>query len=305
MARVTARKHPTRPTATVRCQGPRQSARSNNDWVSNVCSNRASRRSPRTVPGMADHSTIEWTGATWNPTTGCDRISAGCDNCYALTLAKRLKAMGVQRYQTDGDPRTSGPGFGVQCHPEALDIPRQWRQPRVIFVNSMSDLFHARVPTPFIRQVFEVMADTPRHTYQLLTKRPKRVAQLAQSLPWPQNVWMGVSVEDSKTLWRLDELRQVPAAVRFLSAEPLLEALPHLDLDGIDWLIAGGESGPRHRPVEAIWVADLRDQCAAAGTAFFFKQWGGARPKANGRELDNRTWSEMPTARVRMLQPAG
>lgn len=247
---------------------------------------------------MADKSSIEWTEATWNPTTGCDRVSVGCDNCYALTLAKRLKAMGNAKYQTDGDPRTSGPGFGVQVHPEALDIPRRWKQPRLVFVNSMSDLFHARVPNTFIKQVFEVMADTPRHTYQLLTKRPKRLARLAQTLPWPPNVWMGVTVENGDTVWRADELRKVPAAVRFISAEPLLTALPDLDLQGIDWLIAGGESGRGFRPVDEAWLTDLRDQCAAAGTAFFFKQWGGARPKAGGRLLDGRTWSEMPAPRV-------
>lgn len=246
---------------------------------------------------MADKSSIEWTEATWNPTTGCDRISVGCDNCYALTLAKRLKAMGNAKYQTDGDPRTSGPGFGVALHPEALDIPRRWKQPRVVFVNSMSDLFHAQVPTPFIRQVFDVMAETPRHTYQLLTKRPKRLARLADQLPWPANVWMGVTVENGATRWRADELRKVPAAVRFISAEPLLEPLPDFNLEGIDWLIAGGESGRGFRPVEGPWLTDLRDQCRSAGTAYFFKQWGGARPKSNGRELDGRTWSEMPSPR--------
>jgi protein gp37 len=247
---------------------------------------------------MADKSAIEWTEATWNPTTGCDRISSGCDNCYALTLAKRLKAMGNPKYQTDGDSRTSGPGFGVAVHPEALEIPRHWRRPRVVFVNSMSDLFHARVPSEFIQQVFEVMAATPQHTYQLLTKRPMRVARMARELPWPSNVWMGVSIEDAAAVWRADQLRRVPAAVRFISAEPLLEPLSRLDLDGIDWLIAGGESGWGHRPVASAWVSDLRDQCAAAGTAFFFKQWGGARPKAGGRELDGRTWDEMPVARA-------
>jgi protein gp37 len=247
---------------------------------------------------VADKSSIEWTEATWNPTTGCDRISAGCDNCYALTLAKRLKAMGNAKYQRDGDPRTSGPGFGVQVHPDALDVPRRWRQPRVVFVNSMSDLFHAQVPTDFIHQVFQVMVDTPRHTYQLLTKRPKRLARLAPDLPWPTNVWMGVTIENAETRWRADELRKVPAAVRFISAEPLLAPLPDLDLAGIDWLIAGGESGRGHRPVEREWIADLREQCSVAGTAFFFKQWGGARPKSNGREIDGRTWSEMPVPRL-------
>ncbi len=249
---------------------------------------------------MADHSSIEWTEATWNPTTGCDRISVGCDNCYALTLAKRLKAMGNAKYQTDGDPRTSGPGFGVQVHPDALDLPRRWRKPRVVFVNSMSDLFHARVPDSFIVDVFQVMAETPQHTYQLLTKRPKRLARMAGELPWPRNVWMGVTVENPETAWRIDELRKVPAAVRFISAEPLLAALPRLQLEGVDWLIAGGESGRGHRPVDPEWIHDLRDQCVAAEVAFFFKQWGGHRPKSNGRSLEDRTWDEMPTAKVRV-----
>lgn len=246
---------------------------------------------------MADKSSIEWTEATWNPTTGCDRISVGCDNCYALTLAKRLKAMGNAKYQRDGDTRTSGPGFGVQVHPKALDIPRRWKQPRVVFVNSMSDLFHAQVPNGFVHEVFKVMAETPRHTYQLLTKRPKRLARMAAELPWPTNVWMGVTVENAATQWRADELRKVPAAVRFISAEPLLAPLPNLDLNGIDWLIVGGESGRGHRPVVADWITDLREQCSTAGTAFFFKQWGGARPKSNGRVLEGRTWSEMPKPR--------
>lgn len=253
---------------------------------------------------MADKSSIEWTEATWNPTTGCDRISAGCDNCYALTLAKRLKAMGNAKYQTDGDPRTSGPGFGVQVHPEALSVPLRWKQPRVVFVNSMSDLFHAQVPNAFIHEVFDVMVATPRHTYQLLTKRPKRLARMAKSLPWPENVWVGVTVENDATRWRIDDLRKVPAAVRFISAEPLLTPLPNLQLEGIDWLIAGGESGHRFRSVAPEWLTDLRDQCQDAGTAFFFKQWGGARPKSNGRELSGRTWSEMPKPGVRVLSPA-
>jgi protein gp37 len=243
---------------------------------------------------MADKSSIEWTEATWNPVTGCDRISAGCDNCYALTLAKRLKAMGNPKYRVDGDPRTSGPGFGLQVHAEALTIPYGWRGPRLVFVNSMSDLFHAQVPTGFIHQVFAVMRDTPRHTYQLLTKRPKRLARIAGTLPLPSNVWLGVTVENEATRWRIDELCKVPTSVRFVSAEPLLEPLPNLDLGGIHWLIAGGESGFRYRPVEESWLIDLRDQCAAAGTAFFFKQWGGVRPKAGGRTLDGRTWDAMP-----------
>ena len=192
---------------------------------------------------MGDHSAIEWTEATWNPTTGCDRTSPGCDNCYAMTLSKRLKAMGQAKYQNDGDPRTSGPGFGLTLHPDTLDVPRSWAAPRVIFVNSMSDLFHKDVPISYIRQVFEVIADTPQHQYQVLTKRSKRLADVGSRLDWPPNLWMGVSVESSKYRFRLDHLRQVGAAVRFVSAEPLLGPLHDLDLDGIHWLIAGGESG--------------------------------------------------------------
>lgn len=243
---------------------------------------------------MADGSGIEWTEATWNPTTGCDRISAGCDNCYALTLAKRLKAMGNPKYQADGDPRTSGPGFAITEHPSALDIPRRWSAPRVIFVNSMSDLFHSRVSSSFIKDVFEVMEDTPRHTYQLLTKRPRRAARMAEELPWPSNVWLGVSVESADQLGRLDELRRVPAATRFVSAEPLLGSLAGIDLAAMHWLIAGGESGPKHRPLDPEWVRELRDACRDQSVAFFFKQWGGRTPKTNGRELDGRLYDEMP-----------
>ncbi|MEU1607238.1 DUF5131 family protein [Micromonospora matsumotoense] len=250
---------------------------------------------------MADKSAIEWTEATWNPTTGCDRISAGCDNCYALSLAKRLKAMGSAKYQNDGDPRTSGPGFGVTLHEDALTIPTRWREPRTVFVNSMSDLFHARVPLDYVRRVFRVMADTPRHTYQVLTKRASRLARIADQLDWPPNVWMGVSVETEQELPRVDQLRTVPAAVRFISAEPLLGSLDGIDLTGIHWLIAGGESGQGARPVDPAWVRGLRDECAKAGTAFFFKQWGGRTPKAGGRLLDGQTWDEMPS---RELTPA-
>jgi len=245
---------------------------------------------------MADGSGIEWTEATWNPTTGCDKISPGCDNCYALTLSKRLKAMGNQKYQNDGDPRTSGPGFAITQHDSALDVPRRWAAPRLIFVNSMSDLFHARVESSFIQEVFEVMAATPQHTYQLLTKRPRRAARMASQLPWPSNVWFGVSVESKDQLWRLDELRGVPAATRFVSAEPLLGPLSGLDLTGVHWLIAGGESGPNHRALDADWVRELRDECGSQGVAFFFKQWGGRTPKSNGRELDGALWDEMPVA---------
>jgi protein gp37 len=255
---------------------------------------------------VADRSAIEWTEATWNPTTGCDRISAGCDNCYALALAKRLKAMGSSKYQNDGDPRTSGPGFGVTVHADTLDTPLRWREPRVVFVNSMSDLFHAQVPVAFVHKVFQVMAATPRHTYQVLTKRASRLSRLAPELPWPANVWIGVSVEDAGHLGRLDHLRRVPAAVRFVSAEPLLGPLDGIDLTGIDWLIAGGESGPNARPVAAAWLRHLRRACTETEVAFFFKQWGGRTPKAGGRLLDGRTWDEMPDQRFeRVLTAAG
>src|SRR5262249_10281475 len=192
---------------------------------------------------MSSRSAIEWTEVTWNPVTGCDRVSAGCDHCYALTLAKRLKAMGVTRYQRDGHPRTSGPGFGVSLHPEALREPYAWRASRVVFVNSMSDMFHARVPLTFIRSVFDVIVDNPQHTYQILTKRSLRMRRLADRLPWPPNLWMGVSVESAEVLYRVDHLRQVPAAVRFLSCEPMLGPLHGVNLDGVGWVIAGGESG--------------------------------------------------------------
>ncbi|MBM0275351.1 DUF5131 family protein [Micromonospora tarensis] len=265
---------------------------------------------------------IEWTEETWNPTTGCDRISDGCDNCYALTLAKRLKGMGSAKYQTDGDPRTSGPGFGIATHADALTIPLSWRKPRTVFVNSMSDLFHARVPATFVARVFAVMAATPQHTYQVLTKRPERMLRLVgeeidggvalmeaaeaagfesvstalYEAPWPlPNVWLGTSIESDDRTGRACALRSTNAAVRFISAEPLLGPLPSLDLTGIAWLIAGGESGPGARPMDPAWVRDLRDRCQASGTAFFFKQWGGRTPKANGRELDGRTWDEYPT----------
>jgi protein gp37 len=243
---------------------------------------------------MATRTAIEWTEVTWNPTTGCDRISAGCDNCYALTLARRLKAMGAAKYQADGDPRTSGPGFGVSVHPSALAQPRTWRSPRVVFVNSMSDLFHARVPLSFVRDVFTVICDTPQHTYQVLTKRSSRLRKIANLLDWPPNLWMGVSVENSDALYRVADLRAVPAAVRFLSCEPLLGPLTGLDLDRIGWVIAGGESGPHCRPAKPAWIAELRDHCVSDGVPFFFKQWGGRTPKAGGRELDGRVWDELP-----------
>lgn len=241
-------------------------------------------------------SKIEWTEATWNPTTGCDRTSPGCDNCYALTLAKRLKAMGQPKYQLDGNPRTSGPGFALQCHPDALDIPRTWKHPRTIFVNSMSDLFHPEVPVSFIRDVFTVMADTPQHTYQVLTKRSKRLAKIGPSLDWPDNVWMGVSVENDRYTLRVPHLLTCGAQIKFLSCEPLIAPLPSLQLDGLDWVIVGGESGPGARPIDPDWVRAIRDLCSKQDIPFFFKQWGGLTPKAGGRELDGRTWDELPGA---------
>jgi protein gp37 len=243
---------------------------------------------------MAAGTGIEWTEVTWNPTTGCDRISPGCDNCYALALAKRLKAMGQAKYQNDGNPRTSGPGFGLTIHTDALSLPYTWTGRRIVFVNSMSDLFHARVPLDFVRQVFSVITDTPQHTYQVLTKRSSRLPKIARKLDWPPNLWMGVSVEDADRLFRVEDLRAVPAAIRFLSCEPLIGPLDGLDLAGIDWVIAGGESGPDYRPLDHAWVTDVRDHCTTAGIPFFFKQWGGRTPKAGGRELDGRIWSQMP-----------
>jgi protein gp37 len=253
---------------------------------------------------MSDSSPIEWTGATWNPTTGCDRVSAGCDHCYALTLARRLKAMGQPKYQNDGDPRTSGPGFGITAHPAALGIPLRWRRPRMIFVNSMSDLFHARIGAAFAAQVWAVMAATPQHSYQILTKRPERLARVLGSIQnnldlprWPlPNVWLGTSIESDEHVGRADHLRAAPAATRFLSIEPMLGPLPSLDLYGIDWVIVGGESGPGYRPLDLDWVRQIRDSCLQLGVPLFFKQVGGRTPKVGGRELDGRTWDQMPAA---------
>lgn len=244
-------------------------------------------------------SSIEWTEVTWNPVTGCDRVSDGCDNCYALALAKRLKAMGAAKYQNDGNPVTSGPGFAVTTHPATLAQPYKWRKPLTVFVNSMSDLFHAKVPLSFVRDVFDVMADTPQHTYQVLTKRSTRMLRMADKLVWPRNVWMGVSVEEPKVLNRIDDLRQVPAAVRFLSCEPLIAALPDMNLRGIDWVIAGGESGPNNRPMDPSWVEDIQRQCAVADVPFFFKQWGGRTPKQHGRTLLGQTWDGQPVPKDR------
>lgn len=297
---------------------------------------------------------IEWTDATWNPVTGCDRVSPGCKHCYALDLAARLKRMGQPRYQRDGQPPTSGPGFGVTLHEDKLDEPLRWRKPRMVFVNSMSDLFHPEIPDEFIARVFATMALVREHTFQVLTKRPERMREFftreveegvgwlpgswaghairdamrdfvsgyegtlpldayteaeqggVVALPLP-NVWLGTSIESRTYVGRADHLRHTPAAVRFISAEPLLGPLgcetpddrgegtvEGLDLDRIDWLIVGGESGRTHRRIDPEWVRDLRDSAMFAGTAFFFKQWGGRTPKAGGRVLDGRTWDEYP-----------
>jgi protein gp37 len=234
---------------------------------------------------MASNSAIEWTESTWNPVTGCTRISPGCRHCYAERMAKRLKAMGQPNYAK---------GFRVALHEHALDLPLRWKKPQMIFVNSMSDLFHKSVPFDFIRRAFDVMRRAHWHRFQVLTKRSERLAQLASRLSWASHIWAGVSVENSDYAFRIDHLREVPAAVRFVSLEPLLGPLPLLDLRGIDWVIVGGESGPKARPMEQSWVVDVRRQCWHAGVPFFFKQWGGVNKKKAGRLLDGRTWDEMP-----------
>lgn len=234
---------------------------------------------------MSANSAIEWTEATWNPVTGCDKVSPGCAHCYAETFAERWRGIPGHPYEQ---------GFDLRLWPERLNHPLRWKRARMIFVNSMSDLFHERVPDAFIRSVFDVMETANHHTYQVLTKRPKRLLELAPSLPWLSNVWIGVSIENRRFVERADALREIPAAVRFISAEPLLGPLEGLDLSGINWLIAGGESGSGHRPVHADWIRKLRDQCVTDDVAFFFKQWGGTRPKSGGRALDGRTWDEMP-----------
>jgi protein gp37 len=237
---------------------------------------------------MADRSAIEWTEATWNPVTGCSKVSPGCAHCYAETFSERWRGVPGHAYEQ---------GFDLRLRPERLEVPLRWRRPRVIFVNSMSDLFHEAIPDDYIADVFDVMARADWHVFQILTKREDRLAALARDLPWPPHVWMGVTIENRRFVHRADRLREVPSVVRFISAEPLLGPLEGLELDGIDWLIAGGESGPRHRPVRVEWLRDLRDRCNADGVSFFFKQWGGIRPKAGGRELDGRAWDEMPVAR--------
>lgn len=231
-------------------------------------------------------SKIEWTEASWNPLTGCTKISPGCKHCYAEKMALRLQAMGSPNYVD---------GFNLRLHENALGLPATWKKPKLIFVNSMSDLFHEDVPFEFIKRVFGVMAENSHHVFQILTKRSKRLSQLAPQLKWPRNVWMGVSIENMAYTYRIDNLRNVPAAVRFLSCEPLLSSLGPLDLSGIHWVIVGGESGPGARPMEKIWATEIRDTCQQQGVPFFFKQWGGTNKKKAGKLLDGALWHEKPS----------
>lgn len=234
---------------------------------------------------MSLDSPIEWTESTWNPLTGCTKISPGCAHCYAERMSRRLKAMGQKNYRN---------GFELALHRHALELPLKWKKPQQIFVNSMSDLFHEDVPLEFIQDVFDTMRRAHWHCFQLLTKRSERLAEVSDSLAWPDNVWMGVSVENADYTSRIDDLRQTGANVRFLSLEPLLGPISKLDLSGIGWVVVGGESGPGARPMEKDWVREIRDQCLAAKVPFFFKQWGGVNKKKNGRTLDRRTWSQAP-----------
>jgi protein gp37 len=234
-------------------------------------------------------SSIEWTEMTWNPTTGCNKISAGCKYCYAEVMTRRLHAMGIEKYKD---------GFKVRVHEDALDVPYSWKKPKVVFVNSMSDLFHPEVPFEFIEKVFEVMNNTPQHTYQVLTKRADRLYELHHRLNWTNNIWMGVSVENEKVVDRIDFLRETNAATKFLSCEPLIGPLANMNLTNIDWVIVGGESGRKARPMKENWVLDIQRQCINAGVAFFFKQWGGVNKKKTGRELGGRTYDEMPAIKA-------
>lgn len=222
-------------------------------------------------------SKIEWTEKTWNLTTGCDKISQGCKNCYAATMSKRLKAMGQHKYRNE---------FKLTLHPQELDRPKSWKKPQTIFVNSMSDLFHEEVPLEFIQQAFQTMNETPQHTYQVLTKRSERLLEISPKLNWTDNIWMGVSVEDGQVMDRIHHLSQTGAQTKFLSCEPLLGPLPNMQLEKIDWVIVGGESGPKSRPMEREWVVDIKNQCQQHDVAFFFKQWGGVNKKKTGRLLD-------------------
>jgi protein gp37 len=235
---------------------------------------------------MAKKSNIEWTNMTWNPVTGCNKVSSGCKHCYAEAMAKRLQAMNSPRYSN---------GFRVTLHDDLVNLPLRWKKPRLVFVNSMSDLFHDEVPLDFIQRVFATMNACPQHQFQVLTKRPERLKALAGELTWTANIWMGVSVENQRYAYRSDLLRMVPAYVRFLSVEPLIGPIDYLPLRDIHWVIVGGESGPKARPMEQSWVEDIYDQCRVAGVPFFFKQWGGVQKHRSGRELFGRTFDEMPT----------
>lgn len=234
---------------------------------------------------MAQGSGIEWTESTWNPVTGCTKVSPGCKHCYAERMAERLHAMGQPNYRN---------GFELTLQPQMLELPLRWKKPQTIFVNSMSDLFHRDVPLAYIRRVFDVMGRAHWHRFQVLTKRSERLAELSPKLDWASNIWMGVSVENEKYRGRIDDLRSSGAGIKFLSLEPLLGPLPGLNLGGIDWVIVGGESGPGARPLDAAWVVDLRDQCLRANVPFFFKQWGGVNKKKTGRLLEGRTWDQLP-----------
>ena len=234
---------------------------------------------------MAQASSIEWTESTWNPVTGCTKISPGCAHCYAERMAKRLQAMGQARYRD---------GFRVTLQPDVVDMPLRWKHPRTIFVNSMSDLFHKDIPDEFIARCFSVMRQASQHTFQVLTKRPERAVELASCLPWPDNVWMGTTVENADYVHRIRSLVQIPAAIRFLSLEPLLGPIQRLPLKGIQWVIVGGESGPAARPIELAWILQIRNQCVSRRVPFFFKQWGGVNKSLAGREIDGMYWSEMP-----------
>lgn len=232
-------------------------------------------------------SKIEWTESTWNPVTGCTKISSGCKNCYAERMAVRLQKMGNKNYRN---------GFEVTTHEHVLEYPLKWKRPQTIFVNSMSDLFHEEIPDDFIFRVFKVMEKTHWHRFQILTKRSERLKELSLSLNWPNNIWVGVSVENSDVRYRIDDLRQVPAAIRFLSIEPLIGPIGSVSLSNIDWVIVGGESGPKARPMLEEWVINIKDQCKSQGVPFFFKQWGGVNKKKTGRLLHGKTWDEMPLA---------
>jgi len=231
------------------------------------------------------YSEIQYTHASWNPVTGCSRVSEGCKHCYAERMAKRLQGMGVAKYRN---------GFQVTVHPEVLEEPLRWRKPTLVFVNSMSDLFHEKIPVRFFRQVFDVMRRADRHVFQVLTKRSKRLARLAPRIDWPPNVWMGVTVESARFAYRIDHLREASAAIKWLSIEPLLGPVPGMDLTGIDWIVVGGESGPGARPMQKAWVLDIRRQCREQNVHFFFKQWGGVNKKKNGRRLNGRIYDAMP-----------